>query len=830
MFSGTVWAGFARQIDAHNIPFSKELQNDIAEQLYSAFKQGKGQRDNIIALEGEDASLGMGKYLFEERNGQELGTSYGALSVSGEDGGQTNLTMWFKREAYHAVPAMVNLWNNARMQLLGMEGSKVQVSSHPLPKTQQLVQEEMSGGSQVLTDLFVALTVILAMGFIPASFLVYLVHEKSSNGKHQQLLTGVSPLMYWFGNYCWDLVNFLLPLVVCVLIFLSFQVMAYSGDNLPAIIVVLFLYGACMTPLMYCVEPLFRVPSTAYVTLICLNIFTGTISTLAIAVLEAFDQQTELLHILEFGRAVFPWVLPNYCLGRSLLAIAVNHYANFAYTEFGVCVHDNGNVCWKNPLSWDVTGEYLTQLAVMVPVWFLLRMIMEWDCLLRGVKRRFVSRALAGALATNNEDEVIDEAVVKEQKRVETGLPSDQADGLILDKLQKCFVRFRACRQPVTFQAVRGISVGVPAGECFGLLGVNGAGKTTTMRMITGDTEATKGDIFVGGASVQAQRDVARQRLGYCPQFDAIPDKLTVRETIQLFARIRGIPRGEVVKAADTMIARMCLEAHEKQLCEHLSGGNKRKLSTALALLGEPDVILLDEPSTGVDVGARRFLWEVIGDIRRSGHAVVLTSHSMEECEVLCSRLTVMVSGQFRCLGSPVELKGKYGAGYSLSVKCLPGQEGLGTTTEDNLAQIRAFVRKQVPWARLAEISVGLLRYHLGTKDAEDEELPLAEIFRTFEAASSSQLEGRISDYSISQTSLEEVFLHFSREAGVMEDPEIALEDVENPTTPLKEDPLVIGAPSAAGAEEPSDEIHDFPTVLVEGDESTHPEREVIPL
>ncbi|CAK9109494.1 unnamed protein product [Durusdinium trenchii] len=96
------------------------LQNDIAEQLYSAFKQGKGQRDNIIALEGEDASLGMGKYLFEERNGQELGTSYGALSVSGEDGGQTNLTMWFKREAYHAVPAMVNLWNNARMQLLGI--------------------------------------------------------------------------------------------------------------------------------------------------------------------------------------------------------------------------------------------------------------------------------------------------------------------------------------------------------------------------------------------------------------------------------------------------------------------------------------------------------------------------------------------------------------------------------------------------------------------------------------------------------------------------------------------------------------------------------------
>eukprot|EP00435_Cladocopium_sp_Y103_P004548 s4204_g1.t1 len=148
------------------------------------------------------------------------------------------------------------------------------------------------------------------------------------------------------------------------------------------------------------------------------------------------------------------------------------------------------------------------------------------------------------------------------------------------------------------------------------------------------DTEVTKGDVLVGGASVQAQRDAARRRLGYCPQFDAIPDKLTVRETIQLFARIRGIPRADVVSVADSMIARMCLEAHEKQLCEYLSGGNKRKLSTALALIGEPDVVLLDEPSTGVDVGARRFLWEVIGDIRRSGHAVVLTSHSMEDCSL----------------------------------------------------------------------------------------------------------------------------------------------------------------------------------------------------
>ncbi|CAJ1361336.1 unnamed protein product [Effrenium voratum] len=807
MLSGTVYAGStARVIESNKIPFTDELPSPFSRNLSSAFAQGKGDRDIVEQLE---PGTRMGQHLLDESHAQELTNSYLALTISAEaENAQADLTMWFKREAYHAVPIMVNLWNNARFQLLGMERSKTQVWSHPLPKTQTLVQEEMSGGSQVLTDLFVALTVILAMGFIPASFVVYLVHEKASSGKHQQLLTGISPMMYWFSSYCWDVVNFLVPLMVCLLIFLCFQVMAYSGDNLPAIVLVLFWYGVCMTPLMYCVEPLFRVPSTAYVTLICLNIFTGTISTLAITTLEAFEEELpDLRGILDFGQAVFPWTLPNYALGRSLLNIAVNHYSNFAYTEFGVCIHAGG-VCWKDPLSWDVAGQFIFKLAVMAPIWFslpgplggeapLLRLLIEWGCFTRQLRKRIAART-ARAGAFDQEPQQMDEVVLAESARVARA----RADYLVLDKLEKSFTRgWRAA----TFRAVRKISVGVPPGECFGLLGVNGAGKTTTMRMITGDTEITSGDILVGGFSVQTQRDAARRRLGYCPQFDALPDKLTVRETLQLYARIRGVRKEEVVSTADTMIQRMCLEAHQNQLCEFLSGGNKRKLST---------------------VGARRFLWEVIGDIRKSGHAVVLTSHSMEECEVLCTRLTIMVHGQFRCLGSPVELKARYGGGYSLAVKSLPGQEAPGSSTEQNIAQLRAFVRKQVPWARLAEVSVGLLRYRLGQRD---EELPLAEVFRRFEDAKD-QLAGCLSDYSVSQTSLEEVFLHFSREAGVVEDPEIAAEDVEE----RPEEPCTIGAPLAAEPEElsmgaPLKDERQEAAIEAEADEEVQA-RDVIPL
>merc|ERR1719210_713661 len=123
----------------------------------------------------------------------------------------------------------------------------------------------------------------------------------------------------------------------------------------------------------------------------------------------------------------------------------------------------------------------------------------------------------------------------------------------------------RRQRQTDIVHAVRDISVGVATGECFGLLGVNGAGKTTTMKMITGDLDIGDGNIFVSGWNLQSHRDQARRHLGYCPQIDALPDKLTVRETLTFYARIRGVPVRLLGQTVDGMIKRMCLEAHEKR-------------------------------------------------------------------------------------------------------------------------------------------------------------------------------------------------------------------------------------------------------------------------
>jgi ABC-type multidrug transport system ATPase subunit len=768
MYIGTVGAGYhVQELPRHQLPFANTASNEYGDSVGDAFRLG-GSRSNTLQHVGANST--MFSYLMAGAEAKALSGSYGAVSVGKSPRGGEWLTLWFKNRAYHATPVMMNLWNNARMRLIGYDDVSVQMWAHPLPKTEVLLQEEMTGSNQIFTDLMVAITTILALGFIPASFVVYVVHEKASNAKHQQLLTGISPTMYWLTTYIWDLLNYILPLACCTLLFNWTE--AYGGDNTMAMIVLVFLYGACMTPHMYCLERLFTVPSTAYVTLICLNIFTGTVSVMATTIMDLFEREVpDLVLPNQICKAIFPWLLPNYCLGCGMINIAMNHYVNYAAKHFGVCVRGPSK-CIVDPFTWDVSGRFLFHLALMAVGWMVLRLLIEWGFCLRGLRKRTEDLLRAAATSAPATD---DDAVAQENKRVNEKMVAARASGttpsdqLIIHDLTKSFSKLACCRRrggPV--HAVRGVSVGVPAGECFGLLGVNGAGKTTTMRMITGDTEIGSGDVLVSGCSVHGQRDKARRHLGYCPQFDALPDKLTARETLALYARIRGVQREELCATVESMITRMCLEAHQHTMCEHLSGGNKRKLSTAMALIGDPDVVLLDEPSTGVDVGARRFLWDVIGGISRSGRAVVLTSHSMDECEVLCTRLTIMAQGQMKCLGSPLQLKAKYGDGYTLAIKTEVGNDVNGT--DQSSLKVQAFIAENFPDAVLAEKSVGLHRYRFGSHlsgSNGDAVATLTKIFHLLEAATANNtgaLSGCATDYSVSQTTLEEVFLHFSQD------------------------------------------------------------------
>jgi ABC-2 type transport system ATP-binding protein len=200
-------------------------------------------------------------------------------------------------------------------------------------------------------------------------------------------------------------------------------------------------------------------------------------------------------------------------------------------------------------------------------------------------------------------------------------------------------------------EAVRGLDLDVRRGECFGLLGPNGAGKTTTIEILEGLNEPTSGEVTVLGQKWNGDRRLLRERLGITLQETHLPDKSTVSEILRLFRSFYR--QGRTV---EEVLAKVELTEKRNARYEHLSGGQKQRLAVACALVGAPDLLFLDEPTTGLDPQSRRALWDLVIDFRAGGGTVLITTHYMEEAERLCDRVGIVDHGKMIALGSPREL------------------------------------------------------------------------------------------------------------------------------------------------------------------------------
>jgi ATP-binding cassette, subfamily A (ABC1), member 3 len=202
-------------------------------------------------------------------------------------------------------------------------------------------------------------------------------------------------------------------------------------------------------------------------------------------------------------------------------------------------------------------------------------------------------------------------------------------------------------------------------------------GKTTTMQMLTAEFPPSSGDATLAGFSVTQEPEKTRRRVGYCPQFDAHFANMTGREHVELYATIKGVPKKLVKEASVHKLAEVGLSPEDSdRLSAGYSGGMKRRLSLACATIGQPQIVFLDECSTGVDPVARREIWQMVSDMVTGGNcppeerpSVILTTHSMEECEALCPNIGIMAGGKLRCLGSAQHLKSKFGQGYQVEMK-----------------------------------------------------------------------------------------------------------------------------------------------------------------
>jgi lipooligosaccharide transport system ATP-binding protein len=204
--------------------------------------------------------------------------------------------------------------------------------------------------------------------------------------------------------------------------------------------------------------------------------------------------------------------------------------------------------------------------------------------------------------------------------------------------------------------AVDGLELEVPAGLCYGLLGPNGAGKSTTMRILTGQAVAEEGDIEVLGHSLPDESKQARARMGVCPQDSNLDVDLGVRDVLEVFARLYRVPSDERTAAVDRALALAGLEQRANDRAVTLSGGMQRRLLIARALIHRPEVVLLDEPTVGLDPQIRQELWSLVLALRDEGATVLMSTHYIEEAERLADRVAIMSAGRVVAEGSPAEL------------------------------------------------------------------------------------------------------------------------------------------------------------------------------
>ncbi len=200
--------------------------------------------------------------------------------------------------------------------------------------------------------------------------------------------------------------------------------------------------------------------------------------------------------------------------------------------------------------------------------------------------------------------------------------------------------------------AVNNLSLSIKEGELFSLLGVNGAGKTTLIKMLSCLLKADGGDAFVLGHSILHSPSAIKALIGYSTQETAVAKNLTVRENLEFYGSLYALSKKEIAERTDALIKRFSLEKVENKRLSKLSGGYQRKVSIALAILSKPKVLFLDEPTLGLDVLARRELWEIIREIKKET-TVILTTHYMEEAEALSDRVAVMVDGSVRAIDTP---------------------------------------------------------------------------------------------------------------------------------------------------------------------------------
>ncbi|XP_039428807.1 phospholipid-transporting ATPase ABCA3-like [Culex pipiens pallens] len=629
-----------------------------------------------------------------------------------------NYTAWFNYKGYHTAPLALSLLYNAVLQT-ECPTCELTVVNKPLPSRVDPASQDSGAGLNLVIN------TVLAMAFVSAMFVLFYINERTSRAKLLQFVSGTNAALYWTVAFGWDLLLFGVISLVYVITLAAFQEEGWSTfSELGRVYLLFVFFGVGFLPLIYISSFVFSSPGTAYALVMLFKVVTGAVFFGIVVIWKAVDSDVGVM--IEWIFMLFPSFALTHALSQMSQLASIKLLCQDCDLPDLLSFHELG------------IARNLLCLAVIGVAVFLIVLAIEYRIFNNVMNYFMIYKSPQRSL---NED-----PDVTAEKELVLGMTQNDINSynLVLRSATKYYGRFLA---------VNNLSVAIDRYECFGLLGINGAGKTTTFKMMTGDVRFSSGVAWVEGISLQSSMGEVYQRIGYCPQFDALLDDLTGRETLRIYALLRGVRAEDIRGVTLTLAEDLNFLKHIDKKTKQYSGGNKRKLSTAIALMGNPSVVYLDEPTTGMDPGAKRQLWNVICKARSTGKSIVLTSHSMEECEALCTRLAIMVNGEFKCLGSTQHLKNKFSKGFLLMIKVKKVDDPKLQLMR--LKEVKFFVGKKLPGSVLKEEYQDSLNFHIPQSD-----LKWSAMFGLMEAHKE-QL--NIEDYSLGQTTLEQVFLSFTK-------------------------------------------------------------------
>ena len=616
-------------------------------------------------------------------------------------------------------------------QILSKNGITFDYTHYPLPTT-----KDNKSNSKALNNFCLVFFVSIAFSLIPANFISSIVSERINNSKHLMRISGVSIIAYWTVNFFFELIKYYFTAGICIFLlwlfdfvpsylyvlyllygppmitityFLSFF---FQSEAIAQNFIILFnlVLGSLGSTVVILLRVLEKTTDTAKVAAYIFRIIpsfsfgygynlllNGKLILFMDYSIEYINKPESIRISLEYAGSDALFLGCSFVLYLIFIAILELYYYTYKEVEDDLIERNSDQKLDKNvqneidkinekkeenskedeKKSDEIIDGSLNTEKLKLKDKNSVTHVESSNNLNINKNRQHSLR--------NHENQIIEYSHNNNSKETKDVLINEQIEGnykninkddyaVKIKNMQKIYNN--NCCSPPTM-GVKNITFGVDYGECFGLLGLNGAGKTTIFKAITKEHAPSHGSIHVNGLNIMKNFDEVKLMFGYCPQFDAIFPYMTVYENLEFYSKIKGVDPNKLSEIIKAMIESMTLTKYTKKLAGRLSGGNKRKLSVAISMICNPPIVLLDEPSTGMDPEARRFMWAVIHKLtsKSDSNCVIMTTHSMDEAETLCRRMAIMVNGEFVCMGSANYIKENYGYGFEIDVRIKPFEQ-----------------------------------------------------------------------------------------------------------------------------------------------------------